>query len=145
MTPRQQATHVVIDTDVASWLLHPVPLRHGEEARQIIGDRLWVVSFVTVTELRYGAFRAGWGELRARRLERSIADFYVIQTNDGLISRCAELRGWASRKGHGVAQKIHEADRWVASTALILGLELIAGDGIYNGIDGLNLHHISPN
>lgn len=103
-----------------------------------------MLSFVTVTELRYGALRAGWGELRLRRLERSLADFDVIQTGEPLINRCAELRSWASREGHGLAQKIHEADRWVAATALALGLELVAGDGIYEGVEGLDLQRISP-
>lgn len=59
---RQSATRVVLDTDVTSWLLHPGPLPHAGEARRIVGRRSRVLSFVTVTELRYGALRAGWGE-----------------------------------------------------------------------------------
>ena len=61
-----------------------------------------MVSFVTVTELRYGALRAGWGELRLRGLERSLADLEVIQTSETLISRCAQLRAAASHQGHGL-------------------------------------------
>jgi predicted nucleic acid-binding protein len=127
---RRRATHVVIDTDVASWLLDPRPLAHTETARQVIGRRARVVSFVTVAELRYGALRAGGGDLRRRQLERSIADLEVIQTSERLITRSAELRNVASRAGHPISQKIHEADRWVASTAAVLGLELVAGDDL---------------
>ncbi|MHB8437377.1 MAG: PIN domain-containing protein, partial [Acidimicrobiales bacterium] len=43
-----------------------------------------------------------------------------------------------------MGQKIHEADRWVATTALVLGLELVAGDAIYEGVDGLDVHRIRP-
>jgi hypothetical protein len=144
VTEPRRATHVVIDTDVTSWLLDPRPLPHAEAARRVIGRRARVVSFVTVTELRYGALRAGWGGLRLRRLERSLADLEVIQTSERLISRCAQLRDTASRGGHGLGQKIHEADRWVATTALAPGLELVAGDGSFGGIGGLDLHRIQP-
>jgi predicted nucleic acid-binding protein len=135
-------THVVIDTDVASWLLDPRPSPHGEEARRVIGDRSRVVSFVTVTELRYGALRANWGELRRRQLERSLADVDVIQTSEVLIDRCASLRAGLGRAGHALSQKLHEADRWVAATAIALGLELVAGDGIVENVAGLDVHRI---
>ena len=108
------------DTDVASWLLDPRPSPHAEEARRVIGERSRVVSFVTVTELRYGALRAGRGELRRRRLERSLADLDVIQTSEVLIDRCASLRAEQGRTGHALAQRIHEADRWVAASAIAL-------------------------
>ena len=142
MIERRRLTHVVIDTDVASWLLDPRPSPHAEEARRVIGSRSRVVSFVTVTELRYGAMRAGWGELRRRHLERSLADLDVIQTSERLIECCASLRADASRAGHGLAQKIHEADRWVAAAAVALGLELVAGDGIFENVARLDVRRI---
>ena len=142
MIERRRLTHVVIDTDVASWLLDPRPSPHAEEARRVIGNRSRVVSFVTVTELRYGALRAGWGDLRRRQLERSVADLEVIQTSEVLIDRCASLRAEQSRAGHALAQKIHEADRWVATTAVALNLELVAGDGIFENVAGLDVHRI---
>jgi hypothetical protein len=58
---------------------------------------------VTVTEIRYGALRAGWGELRLRRLERSLA-----------------------------------------TTAVVLDLELVAGDGIFENVPALDVHRIRP-
>jgi len=139
---RRRLTHVVIDTDIASWLLDPRPSLHAEEARRVIGGRSRIVSFVTVTELRYGALRAGWGELRRRQLERSLADVDVIQTSAALIDRCASLRAEQSRVGHALSQKIHEADRWVAATAVALGLELVAGDGIFENVAGLDVRRI---
>lgn len=142
MIERRRLTHVVIDTDVASWLLDPRPSPHAEETRRLIGDRSRVVSFVTVTELRYGALRAGWGDFRRRQLERSLADLEVIQTSEILIDRCAALRAEQSRAGHALAQKIHEADRWVAATAVALDLELVAGDGIFENVAGLEIRRI---
>lgn len=144
MIERRRLTHVVVDTDVASWLLDPRPSPHAEESRRVTGDPSRVVSFVTVTELRYGALRAGWGELRRRQLERSLGDLDVIQTSELLIDSCASLRAALSRAGHALAQKIHEADRWVAATAVALGLELVAGDGIFEDVPGLDVDRIRP-
>lgn len=142
MIERRRLTHVVVDTDVVSWLLDPRPSPHAESARRIVGGRARVVSFVTVTELRFGALRAGWGELRLRHLERSLADLDVVQTSEALIAQCAVLRAEASRTGHPIGQKIHEADRWVASTALALRLGLVAGDAIFERIPGLDVHRV---
>lgn len=144
MIEPQRDTHVVLDTDVTSWILAAPASQRAEAIRRVIGRRTRLLSFVTVTELRYGALRAGWGEFRLRRLERSLADFEFVQTDMPLIDRCAELRRRANHDGHPLAQKIHEADRWVAATALLLGLELVAGDGIYAGVDGLDVHRIRP-
>lgn len=53
MIERRRLTHVVVDTDVVSWLLDPRPSPHAESARRIVGGRARVVSFVTVTEPRF--------------------------------------------------------------------------------------------
>jgi predicted nucleic acid-binding protein len=141
---RRRDSHVVLDTDVISWLLDRRPLPQADEAWRVVAGRQRVVSFVTVTELRYGAQLAGWGELRTRRLEKSLTDVDIVHTTETLVSRCADLRTQAARIGHGLAHKIHEADRWVASTALALGLELIAGDTIFGEFPGLDVHRIEP-
>lgn len=73
-----------------------------------------------------------------------VVDLDVVQTEEKLISRCAELRAWAHRAGHPLAQKVHEADRWVASTALVLGSELVAGDGFFEGVPEISLVRVGP-
>jgi predicted nucleic acid-binding protein len=120
MNLHRQATHVVVDTDALSWALDPRPSVRSEMARAAIAGRTRVVSFISVTEVGYGALRAGWGELRLRRLARSMSDLDVVQTEEKSINRCVELRAWAHRAGHPLGQKVHEADRWVVSTALAL-------------------------
>jgi predicted nucleic acid-binding protein len=127
---------------VVSWLLDPRPLPQAEESRRVIDRRTRVVSFMTVTELRYGALKAGWGELRRRRLERSLADLATIQTSDELMARCAALRNQTEAVGHALGQKVHEADRWVAATTLELGLQLVSGDAIFDDVPGLDHHRI---
>ena len=88
---------VVVDTMAISALVNEQ--RDPETARryrQIVADRPVLVSFVTVGEMRYGAIRAGWGELRTRGLERSLSRVVVVQPDDELIRTCASLRAAAS-------------------------------------------------
>lgn len=89
--------------------------------RSAIDRRPVVVSFVTVTEMRFGAIKAGWGEMRKRSLERVLARLVVVQPDDELMRRCAELRAACLADGHSLGQKIHEAGRWIAATALTQG------------------------
>ena len=68
MSPGRSA--VVVDTMVVSALVNAHRNRAPAAAfRETIADRPIVVSFATVTEMRYGALKAGWGELRRRGLE----------------------------------------------------------------------------
>ncbi len=138
MTPR---TTVVVDTMVVSALVNAS--RSPEPAaryREVISGRTVVVSFVTITEMRFGAIRAGWGEIRRRGLERVLARLVVVQPDDGLMLKCAELRAACVTTGHALGQKVHEADRWIAATAMVLGVELISGDAVFENVPGLIVH-----
>ncbi len=132
-------TAVVIDTMVLSALLDTRPTSLGPVYRQLIGPASTVVSFVTVTEVRYGALKAGWGELRRRRLERDLARFVAIRPDDRMMAICADLRHRCEARGHPLGQKVHEADRWIAATAITLAVELVSDDGVFSDVDGLRV------
>jgi predicted nucleic acid-binding protein len=51
----------------------------------------------------------------------------------------ASLRTWCVRTGHGLGQKDHEADRWVAATAIWLQVPLVAHDRIFANVKDLEL------
>lgn len=135
MTP---SASVVVDTMVVSALVNagrdPAA---AARCRATIGGRSVVVSFVTVTEMRFGAIKAGWGELRRRGLERVLARLVVVQPDDDLMGTCAELRADCVKRGHALGDKVHEADRWVAATAIALGVELISRDEVFRNVTGL--------
>lgn len=135
---------VVVDTMAVSALVNATRYKELAAAHRqaIAGDRI-VVSFATVTELRYGALHAGWGELRRRGLERDLAQFVIAQPDDQLMRTCAELRVSSERAGHGLGHKIHEADRWIAATALRLHVDLVSDDSIFCGIPGLTLRALA--
>ncbi len=50
---------------------------------------------------------------------------------------CAELRATCLAAGHALGQKVHEADRWIAATAMTLGVELISSDAVFAKVPGL--------
>ena len=131
---------VALDTMVISALLHPSRTHSkATEYRALIGSRAVVVSFAVVTELRFGALKAGWGELRKRGLERDLTKFTVVQPDDDLMHRCAELRARSESIAHPLGQKIHEADRWIAATCLYLAVPLVSDDGVFEDVEGLRL------
>ena len=131
---------VVVDTMAVSALVNAT--RQPESAAQysaLIAGRPIVISFATVTELRYGTLKAGWGELRRRALERDLARFVVVQPDDRLMSVCADLRSSCETRGHPLGQKLHEADRWIAATAIRLDVELVSDDAVFQNVPALSV------
>lgn len=130
---------VVVDTMVISWFFEEHPDELAQRYRDLIGSRPVLLAFQTVMELRYGALRANWGDLRRRRLERRIAELVVVQPDDEMVLACAQLRQNCRLAGHALADKIHDGDRWIASAAIRLGLPLVSSDQIFLDAPGLDL------
>ena len=105
----------------------------------LIGGEPVVLAFQTVMELRFGALRAGWGELRRRRLERRIAEIAVVQPDNEMITICAELRMRCQQAGHAIGDKLHDGDRWIAATAIRLDVPIASHDRLFSGTPGLRL------
>ena len=57
---------------------------------------------------------------------------------------CAQLRAACQAEGHALAQREHNADRWIAATAIRLGIPLVSNDQIFQGVPGLTLESV-PN
>jgi len=130
---------VVVDTGVFGATMTPggKPLASGY--RPLVEGRRTIISFVTVAELRFGAAAAGWGLPRLRKLEDKLARARTVWATPGLIATYVTLRAWCVKNGHGLGQKEHEADRWVAATALHLDVPLVAHDAIFRSVTGLEL------
>lgn len=133
------AEPVVIDTMIAGSMFSRKPMPAKYESH--VQGRPLVVSFVTVAELRYGALKANWGPARLEALEARLSSMTVVSSDSELATVYAELRVACERMGHGLHDKIHEADRWIAATAIRFGLPLVSQDGIFVGAPGLNLIH----
>lgn len=138
MTPPTGRSAVVIDTDVFGADLVPGSALAGRYEPLIVG-RPAFISFQTAAELRYGAMLRSWGDARLLKLEARIAAAEVVHTGPDLIEVYARLRVACQRAGHGLSQREHDADRWIAATAIRLGLPLVSNDTIFEGVPGLVL------
>lgn len=131
------AEPVVVDTMIASaWL----GVRRSQ--RQIrwapaLEVAIWVLPFVVVAEMRFGAEVAGWGERRRGVLDRLVARAGVVPPLDEVTDAYVDLRAWCVRTGHGLGAKDHEADRWVAAVAVASGYPLATEDAIFDDVVAL--------
>ena len=133
----------MVDTDVFSARLVPdSPLARRYEP--LLVGRIEFVSFQTVAEVRYGAQLRGWGDTRLARMEAEIARTEVVHSGNDLIAVYADLRVACHRAGHALGQREHDADRWIAATALRLGVPLLSNDVGFRGAPGLELETLAP-
>lgn len=130
---------IVVDTGVFSAALS-LRRRLGFDAQvqMIAGNQIFLAA-VTVSELRYGALVAEWGEARRERLEQAIEVTTVVPVSDRLLTRAAELRHACRRAGHPLAGRGHANDLWIASTAIHIRAPLLTADGIFDDTPGLAL------
>lgn len=131
----------LIDTDVFS-LLYVRGSRADPRVdawRRLLLGRSVVISLQTQAELFAGAAEAGWKDKRLRALLAAVNSAAVVEPDEGTAVLWARLRAECMRAGHGLGQKVHDGDRWVAATAMAVGIPLLAGDGIYRGAPGVQL------
>ncbi len=128
MTASRSRGPIVIDTDVFSAELVPGS-RLAERYAPVITGRKAFISFQTAAEGRYGALRRGWGTARMLKLETKIHRVRVVHTGPELVLVYAQPRADCEAAGHALAQREHNADRWIAASALRLGIPLVSNDG----------------
>jgi predicted nucleic acid-binding protein len=131
---------LVVDTGVFSASLsRRRRARLETQVGRMVGNQVFLAA-VTVSELRYGALVAQWGELRRQRLEQSIQAATVIPVSDALLSAVAELRYACRLAGHPLHDRSHANDLWIAASAIHIGASLLADDGVFENTPGLTLH-----
>jgi len=134
---------VLVDTDVFSkvWVIHPRD-PFGTAWASALEGRTAVIAVQTAVELRVWPILRSWGDTRTQRLTELVESFPTIQISRDVQDRYVELTAWAKANAHGIQDKAHVGDRWIAATALAHDLELAARDGLYAGISGLRLHPV---
>jgi predicted nucleic acid-binding protein len=137
------ARAVVIDTNILGASLRPGHTDLWDQAQSVIGGAPILISYVTAAELRFGAQLAGWGQRRLHDLDQRLDTIQIVWPGPSLVSIYAELRTWATRQGHPIAAKPHEADRWVAATAIRLNIPLISADNIFDNVDTLDFRRVT--
>jgi len=64
-------------------------------------------------------------------LDAELARVETVWPGPNLTDTYVTVRAWCVKAGRGLGQKEHESDRWVAATAIWLGVALIAHDAIF--------------
>ena len=137
-------TLAVADTVIVSAIL--VGAQRAREAELLrrydvhLRGRSLVLSFATVCELRYGSLKGEWTPARRQRMEDWFSQVAtIVMPDNDLVNICASLRDICQRNSHALSEKIHDSDRWIASTAIRYGIPLISDDGIFRNVPGLTL------
>jgi predicted nucleic acid-binding protein len=136
------AEPVVVDTMIASAWLGVRRSQRQIRWAPVLEAAVWVLPFVVVAEMRFGAEVAGWGARRRGVLERLVARAGVVPPLDEVTDAYVDLRAWCVRNGQGLGGKDHEADRWVAAVAVAGGYPLATEDAIFD--DAVALRRMSP-
>jgi predicted nucleic acid-binding protein len=137
----RQVEASLVDTDAFSILFlnrNSKDLRVGDWREYLTGRRV-LISFQTRAEVLAGIRIAGWSEQRAARAVQILDHTPTIRSDDEVIDAYAWLTAECRRIGHGLHNKEHTGDRWVAACAIAKALNLVAGDGIYRGAPNLEL------
>jgi tRNA(fMet)-specific endonuclease VapC len=91
VSQRRSSGVVVVDTGVfAADVVRQSPLLEAY-GPMLVGRHVYV-SFQTVAEVRFGAYRAGWGPARLDRLDAKIANAEVVWPGPELVEKYARLR-----------------------------------------------------
>lgn len=124
---------IVLDTNVVSYIFD-----RDSRARYYLDQMRGLrplVSFQTLEELWFGAYRRNWGERRRNELALHLQQYEVVWPNAALVEVSAELRVDRQRAGRALTT----ADAWIAATALLLDCPLASHDRDFGGISDLQL------
>jgi len=113
MTPQTIAnSHILVDTDVFSYLMKEDT--RGEFFKQYLHHKSAAISFVTVAELYFWAYKKSWGTTRITELENKIKMYVVLPYDYSLCQRWAAIKSDCEARGFSIGQH----DCWIAASAL---------------------------
>lgn len=130
---------LVIDTDVVSYLYKRDTRAALYESHLIAPP--FIISFMTLAELRRWSRQRNWGAVRRRELETYLERYVVIYADDAVCELWAEAMDVARRNGRPMAH----ADAWIAATALYLSLPLVTHNRAhFVGVNSLSVISEAP-
>lgn len=135
---------VVIDTDIYS-ALYSDPRRAekrglpvAEWLKALEGAHV-LISFQTRAEVLTGVRAGNWGSIRAADAVAKLDAAPTIPADIDVIEAFATLGAECKKAGHALWAKEHTGDRWVAACAIAKNVPLLARDGIYADVPGLQI------
>lgn len=131
---RQTVEAVLVDTDVYSYLMNGGA--YAKLYRPHVDGKLIAVSFVTVGELYFGAYRKKWGTERLEDLKDRLRSVTLVPYDEGVCRKYAEIKAGCEAKGKSVGAN----DLWIAACAVRHSIPLVSNNlKHFTGIPGLVL------
>ncbi|WP_204079421.1 PIN domain-containing protein [Mycobacterium riyadhense] len=132
----------VVDTDVFSLFYLRGDSRDPRVPgwREYLTGRRVLISFQTRAEVLAGARTARWGERRMATVIETLDRTPTIRPDNEVVDAYALLVSECRKLGHPLHGRQHTGDRWIAACAIAKGLDLLAGDRIYEGVPSLVVH-----
>ena len=116
------AEAVLVDTDVFSYLMHGS--NYASLYRPHVAGKLIAVSFITVGELYFGAYRKNWGKDRLADLKDRLRRVTIVPYDEGICTKYAEIKSACERKGKSVGAN----DLWIAACATRHSIPLVSNN-----------------
>ena len=110
---------LLVDTNIISYIFNGHSLAGGYEKH--LRGQTSLIAAQTVAEMRFGAYRASWGERRRRSLEETLANYTVVYPNDAVCTFWAR----SLYRGYELGRPLDESDVWIAATAPTFGVPLV--------------------
>lgn len=124
---------MLLDTDV--WSLIYARSGRGdprvERWKILLQGRSVVIATQTRAEVLTGLAITDVGTARRARIIAQLDSTTTVPVTPDVVVAYADLGADSRRAGHALGQKVHTGDRWIAATAIAIGVPILAGDGIY--------------
>lgn len=119
---------ILLDTDVFSFLMRP----NDDRARIYqphVENRLIAVSFITVGELLFGAYRRNWGAARTAELQSRLRSVVIVPFDFQLCGVYASIKS----KLESAGSRIEDNDLWIAACAIRHSIPLLSNNRSHFG------------
>ncbi len=109
--------------------------------RPHVQGKLIAVSFVTVGELLFGAYKKKWGAAKVEDLNQRLRSVVIVPYDLALCETYGNLKAKLQESGRVVADN----DLWIASCAIRHSITLVSNNRAhFDGIPGLLLKSEAP-
>ena len=126
---------VLVDTDVYPYLGKPGS-RYANLYLPHVDQKRLSVSFVTVGELFFGAYKKKWSAARIAAMEDRLRSVLIVPYDEGVCRTYGEIRARLEERGTPLASN----DVWIAACAIRHSIPLVSNNlGHFEKVPGLVL------
>jgi tRNA(fMet)-specific endonuclease VapC len=112
---------VLVDTDVFSYLMNGSG--YASLYRPHVEGKLMAISFITVGELYFGAYKRKWGNDKLDDLKDRLRSATIVPFDEGVCKKYAEIKAVESK-----GKSIGANDLWIAACAVRHAIPLVSNN-----------------